>query len=103
MKDIASLENDCKLLRYNLNKQELCSLKALESDPGLVIKLADKRGEGINSLLNNQERYEKMASDATDHIKGLIHIIVTEANNMGFISDETCKFQIAEENRAPIF
>lgn len=89
-------------------------MNGLLQDPTITFKEADKGGalvvlnktdyqRRIVEQLNNEQYYQKLTNDLTEHIKSLIKIVVQEGLIYGYINDRTAKFLTCQNSKIPHF
>lgn len=114
VRDAASIEGRPRPPWQNLRFEERQALESLASDTNIIICEADKGGaivvmdrevyinEALRQL-NNQDYYQEIFTDPSKTIMKLIHTVMLEASNLGYISETTFKSLVKHEYRIPVF
>lgn len=103
LQDITRPENQDMGVGKNLSKTEFDALMGLKKDTTIVIKEADKGGGFVvmdvdqyiymvDRLLSNEEHYQKIAYDPTNHIMNIVKAMVNEALALGYLDNNTANF-----------
>lgn len=98
---------------HNLSLEEKRAIDS-SADQSIVIREADKGGAvvlldrevyigEILKQLNNNEFYQEIQEDPSRNVMKLIQTVLTEALNLGYISENTVKALTKQEYRIPVF
>lgn len=99
---------------HNLSFEERKAVDSLASDQSIIIREADKGGaivlldrdvyiKEVYKQLTNQSFYQEIHEDPSGKIKKLIQIVLVEALNQGYITENIMKMLNKQEYRIPIF
>lgn len=83
-------------------------------DKSIIIKDADKGGtvvlmdretyiNEINKQLNNMDFYQEITYDPGKQIQALIQMVLVEATNLGYITEDVAKSLFKHQYRTPVF
>lgn len=112
LRDISTVERQCRRGYYNHSKEERDSLYNLKSKRNLIVKQADKGGglvilnksdyeSEVFKQLGDATAYSKLPTDPTARFGNILRTILQEGLAMEYITKDLINFMLNDFPRTP--